>query len=225
MTEKIKIALLKWAKGVIENQVQWDEKNTYEAIQKLYEISLVQKILLEHKETDKSLWKHQQAQINDVIESLTEKPVKEKSKDENLEVAPMMDTIKNMVTEMPEPETYEKLFEKVEDTPIFIPKEKEGSNKNKGGKVNFDEERVNINDQFAKTLSIDINDRLAFIKNLFNDDKINYERVISQIITFESWSEVSKFLNTQVKIEYNNWEGKEDVVDRFLSILQNNFKD
>ena len=225
MTEKIKIALLKWAKGVIENQVQWDEKNTYEAIQKLYEISLVQKILLEHKEKDKSLWKHQQAQINDVIESLTEKPVKEKSKDENLEVAPMMDTIKNMVTEMPEPETYEKLFEKVEDTPIFIPKEKEGSNKNKGGKVNFDEERVNINDQFAKTLSIDINDRLAFIKNLFNDDKINYERVISQIITFESWSEVSKFLNTQVKIEYNNWEGKEDVVDRFLSILQNNFKD
>ena len=156
---------------------------------------------------------------------MTEKPVKEKSKDENLEVAPMMDTIKNMVTEMPEPETYEKLFEKVEDTPIFIPKEKEGSNKNKGGKVNFDEERVNINDQFAKTLSIDINDRLAFIKNLFNDDKINYERVISQIITFESWSEVQKFLNTQVKIEYNNWEGKEDVVDRFLSILQNNFKD
>ena len=225
MIEKIKIALLKWAKGVIENQVQWDEKNTYEAIQKLYEISVVQKILLEHKETDKSLWKHQQAQINDVIESLTEKPVKEKSKDENLEVAPMMDTIKNMVTEMPEPETYEKLFEKVEDTPIFIPKDKEGSNKNKGGIVNFDEERVNINDQFAKTLSIDINDRLAFIKNLFNDDKINYERVISQIITFESWSEVSKFLNTQVKIEYNNWEGKEDVVDRFLSILQNNFKD
>ena len=225
MTEKIKIALLKWAKGVIENQVQWDEKNTYEAIQKLYEISLVQKILLEHKETDKSLWKHQQAQINDVIESLTEKPVKEKSKDENLEVAPMMDTIKNMVTEMPEPETYEKLFEKVEDTPIFMPKEKEVPNKNKGRQLNFDEERVNINDQFAKTLSIDRNDRLAFIKNLFNDDKINYERVISQIITFESWSEVSKFLNTQVKIEYNNWEGKEDVVDRFLSILQNNFKD
>ena len=225
MTEKIKIALLKWAKGVIENQVQWDEKNTYEAIQKLYEISLVQKILLEHKETDKSLWKHQQAQINDVIESLTEKPVKEKSKDENLEVAPMMDTIKNMVTEMPEPETYEKLFEKVEDTPIFIPKEKEVPNKNKGRQLNFDEERVNINDQFAKTLSIDRNDRLAFIKNLFNDDKNNYERVISQIITFESWSEVSKFLNTQVKIEYNNWEGKEDVVDRFLSILQNNFKD
>ena len=225
MKEKIKIALLKWASKVIENQVQWDEKYTYEAIQKLYEISLVQKILLEEEETDKNLWKYQQAQINDVIESLTEKSVKVKSKDENLEVAPMMDTIKNMVTEMPEPETYEKLFEKIEETPVFISKQKGVSNKNKEFQVNLDEERENINDQFAKTLSIDLNDQLAFIKHLFNDNKINYERVISQIVTFESWSEVSKFINTQVKIEYDNWEGKEEVVDRFLNILKNNFKD
>ena len=225
MKEKIKTALIKWASKVIENQVQWDEKDTYEAIQKLYEISLVQKILLEEEEKDKHLWEYQQAQINDVIESLTEKSSKVKSKDENLEVAPMMDTIKNMVTEMPEPETYEKLFEKIEETPTFIPKQKEASNKNKEFQVSLDQERENVNDQFAKSLSIDLNDRLAFIKQLFNDDKINYERVISQIITFESWSEVSKFLNTQVKIEYNNWEGKEEVVERFLYILRNNFKD
>ena len=225
MKEKIKTALLKWARKVIENQVQWDEKDTYEAIQKLYEISLVQKILLEEEEKDNHLWKYQQAQINDVIESLTDKSAKVKSKDENLEVAPMMDTIKNMVTEMPEPETYEKLFEKIEETPTFIPKQKEVSNKNREFQVNLDQERENVNDQFAKSLSIDLNDQLAFIKHLFNEDKINYERVISQIITFESWSEVSKFLDTQVKIEYNNWEGKEEVVDRFLNILKNNFKD
>ena len=225
MKEKIKTALIKWASKVIENHGQWDEKDTYEAIQKLYEISLVQKILLEEEEKDKHLWEYQQAQINDVIESLTEKSSKVKSKDENLEVAPMMDTIKNMVTEMPELETYEKLFEKIEETPTFIPKQKEASNKNKEFQVSLDQERENVNDQFAKSLSIDLNDRLAFIKQLFNDDKINYERVISQIITFESWSEVSKFLNTQVKIEYNNWEGKEEVVERFLYILRNNFKD
>ena len=225
MKEKIKTALIKWARKVIENQAQWDEKDTYEAIQKLYEISLVQKILMEEEEKDKNLWEYQQAQINDVIESLTEKSTKVKSKDENLEVAPMMDTIKNMVTEMPEPETYEKLFEKIEETPTFIPKQKEVSKKNNEFQVSLDQERENVNDQFAKSLSIDLNDQLAFIKHLFNEDKINYERVISQIITFESWSEVSKFLDTQVKIEYNNWEGKEEVVDRFLYILKNNFKD
>ena len=46
MKEKIKKALLQWATKVVENKVQWDEKYTYEAIQKLYEISLIQKILL-----------------------------------------------------------------------------------------------------------------------------------------------------------------------------------
>ena len=56
MKEKIKKALLQWATKVIENKVQWDEKYTYEAIQKLYEISLIQKILLEQKEKDKHLW-------------------------------------------------------------------------------------------------------------------------------------------------------------------------
>ena len=80
MKEKIKKALLQWATKVIENKVQWDEKYTYEAIQKLYEISLIQKILLEQKETDKNLWKYQQAQINDVIESLTEKSLKKSLK-------------------------------------------------------------------------------------------------------------------------------------------------
>ena len=225
MKEKIKIALLKWASKVIENQVQWDEKHTYEAIQKLYEISLVQKILLEEEEKDKNLWEYQQAQINDVIESLTESSAKVKSKDENLEVAPMMDTIKNMVTEMPEPETYKKLFEKIEEPPTFIPKQKGDSNKDKEYQLNFQEERENINDQFTKTLSIDLNDRLAFIKHLFNGDKTNYEMVISQITKLESWSEVSKYLNTQVKIEYDNWESQEELVDRFLHILKNNFKD
>ena len=82
-----------------------------------------------------------------------------KSKDENLEVA-YDGYNKNMVTEMPEPETYEKLFEKIEETPTFIPKQKEVSNKNRVSS-NLDQERENINDQFAKSLSIDLNDRLA----------------------------------------------------------------
>ena len=99
-----------------------------------------------------------------------------------------------------------------------------GQIKKQEGLPVLDQERENVNDQFAKSLSIDLNDRLAFIKHLFNEDKINYERVISQIITFESWSEVSKFLDTQVKIEYNNWEGKEDYEERFMRLLAQFFE-
>ncbi|MDB4227600.1 hypothetical protein N9799_02205, partial [Flavobacteriaceae bacterium] len=73
------------------------------------------------------------------------------------------------------------------------------------------------------TITIDINDRLSFIKHLFDNDTASYERVISQIISFESWEEVTAFLNQMVKPEYNSWKGKEEVEARFLTILQNNF--
>ena len=84
---------------------------------------------MEQENPDQNLWKQQQAQLSEVIESLTGKSSNERPKEENMEVAPMMETIKNMVTEMPEPETYEKLFETVEETPTFVPKANEAVKK------------------------------------------------------------------------------------------------
>ena len=224
MTEKIKNALIKWAKEVLNQETLWDEEKTHEAIQKLYELSIVQKMLLEEETPNNELWKRQQAQLNEVIESLTGKPKKEGDKEENMEVAPMMETIKNMVTEMPEPETYEKLFETIEEMPTFVPKEKEVSIESNDSPIQKVEERKNINDHFAKTLSIDLNDRLAFIKHLFEEDTKTYERVLAQVVTYETWEDVFNFLELQVKTEYDNWTGKEEVVERFLTTLQKNFE-
>jgi hypothetical protein len=224
MTEKIKIALLEWAKKVLNQEAQWDEEKTHEAIQKLYELSIVQKMLLEEETVNNDQWKRQQTQLNEVIESLTGESKKERSKEENMEVAPMMETIKNMVTEMPEPETYEKLFETIEDMPTFVPKDKEERIESNESQFQKAEERKNINDHFAKTLSIDLNDRLAFIKHLFEEDSKTYERVLAQVITYETWEEVFLFIEAHVKTEYDNWTGKEEVVERFLNTLQKNFE-
>lgn len=224
MKEKIKIALVEWAKKVLNQEALWEEEKTHEAIQKLYELSIVQKMLLEEETPNNELWKRQQAQLNEVIESLTGKPKIEKAKEENMEVAPMMETIKNMVTEMPEPETYEKLFETIEDMPTFVPKNNEGSTEASESPIKEVEERNNINDHFAKILRIDLNDRLAFIKHLFEGDAKTYERVLAQVVTYQTWEEVSSFLEAQVKTEYDNWTGKEEVVERFLYTLQKNFE-
>ena len=224
MTEKIKIALLEWAKKVLNQEAQWDEEKTHEAIQKLYELSIVQKMLLGEETVNNDQWKRQQAQLNEVIESLTGESKKERIKEENMEIAPMMETIKNMVTEMPEPETYEKLFETIEDMPNFVPKDKEERIESNESQFQKAEERKNINDHFAKTLSIDLNDRLAFIKHLFEGDSKTYERVLAQVITYETWEEVFLFIEAHVKTEYDNWTGKEEVVERFLNTLQKNFE-
>ena len=223
MTEKIKSALLKWAEKVINHQVQWDEEKTHQAIQNLYELSIIQKMLLEQESLDKKLWEKQQSQLSEVLKSFSGDPEKEIVKGEEFEVAPMMETIKNMVTEMPEPEAYEKLFETFEETPSFEPKKKENSVKQSKQEVETIPEIKNINDRFNKTLRIDLNDRLAFIKNLFEGDTASYEKVLSQIVTFESWEEVFNFIDVQVKTEYDNWNKNEEIADRFLAILQKNF--
>lgn len=223
MTEKIKSALLKWAEKVINHQGQWDEEKTHQAIQNLYELSIIQKMLLEQESLDKNLWEKQQSQLSEVLKSFSGDPEKEIVKGEEFEVAPMMETIKNMVTEMPEPEAYEKLFETFEETPSFEPKKKENSVKQSKQEAETIPEIKNINDRFNKTLRIDLNDRLAFIKNLFEGDTASYEKVLSQIVTFESWEEVFNFIDVQVKTEYDNWNKNEEIADRFLAILQKNF--
>ena len=223
MTEKIKIALLKWAKNVMDHQEQWDDEKTHFEIQKLYELSVVQKMFLDHEILDKNLWKNQQAELKEVLQSLTGDGEKNISKDEDLEVAPMMETIKNMVTEMPEPHAYEKLFETFEEIPSFEPKNKDSLVKDSKSDIETVSKVKNINDHFAKNLSIDLNDRLAFIKNLFDGDTKAYDKVLSQIVTFESWAEVSTFLETQVKIEYNDWNDKEEIAKRFSTILKKHF--
>ena len=223
MTEKIKSALLKWAEKVINHQGQWDEEKTHQAIQNLYELSIIQKMLLEQESLDKNLWEKQQSQLSEVLKSFSGDPEKEIVRGEEFEVAPMMETIKNMVTEMPEPEAYEKLFETFEETPSFEPKKKEDSVKQSKQEVETIPEIKNINDRFNKTLRIDLNDRLAFIKNLFEGDTASYEKVLSQIVTFESWEEVFNFIDVQVKTEYDNWNKNEEIADRFLAILQKNF--
>ena len=224
MTEKIKTALVQWATNIIKDQSNWDDEKTHEAIQKIYELSIFQKMLIDQEEIDQSLWERHQKKLDEVINSLTEDTNKEKTKDEDMEVAPMMETIKNMVTEMPEPETYEKLFESVGTPPTFMSKKNESIRNKLDTEKEISNDKKNINDQFSKKLSVDNNERLAFIKHLFDGDTNNYERVLNQTLTLGSWSEVSNLISSKVKIEYNNWKGKEDIADRFLTVLQKSFK-
>ena len=81
-----------------------------------------------------------------------------------------------------------------------------------------------LNDKFSKGLHIDLNDRLAFIRHLFDQNANDYQRAISQIATLESWEQAKKFILEMIKPDYNHWEGKEQYEIRFLKIIENNFQ-
>jgi|JI10StandDraft_1071094.scaffolds.fasta_scaffold43417_7 hypothetical protein len=86
-----------------------------------------------------------------------------------------------------------------------------------------DSRTVSLNDRLSKGITIGLNDRIAFMKHLFANSSEDYNRVLSQLITFDTFQEAESFIDTMVKPDYNNWEGKEEYAVRFMEILEKRF--
>jgi len=80
-----------------------------------------------------------------------------------------------------------------------------------------------LNDRLKKGINIGLNERLAYIKHLFDGNTADYNRVLSQLNTFTSLEESIKFIDKVVKPDYNNWEGKEVYEERFMAHIENKF--
>ncbi len=125
-------------------------------------------------------------------------------------------------------------FVKVEDVPA-IPKEpvfeavetvsvKETSPAKAEKTVEKTAQRiVSINDKFSKGIEIDLNDQIAFVKHLFGNSREDYNRVLSQLNTFDNFYETKAFIEEMVKPDYNDWKGKEDYEERFMDIIEKKF--
>jgi len=81
-----------------------------------------------------------------------------------------------------------------------------------------------LNDRLKKGINIGLNDRLAFIRHLFDGKTADYNRVVSQLNTFDSVTEARKFIQLVVKPDYKDWVGKEEYEEKFLDLVENKFK-
>ena len=80
-----------------------------------------------------------------------------------------------------------------------------------------------LNDTLIKGINIGLNDRIAFVKQLFGGSNEDYNRVISQISTLDTFDEAQEFVDSMVKPDYNNWEGKDDYAARFMNLIEKKF--
>lgn len=80
-----------------------------------------------------------------------------------------------------------------------------------------------ISESFGKTITLGLNDRIAFEKNLFGGSSEDLNRVVSQINTQNSYDEAKAFIEDLVKPDYNNWAGKEDYETRFMELVEKRF--
>jgi hypothetical protein len=76
----------------------------------------------------------------------------------------------------------------------------------------------------AKGFVIGLNDRVGFIHQLFDGSPEDYNRVLSQLLTYHTFEEAEEFIRSMVKPDYNNWEGKSEYEDRFLDVVARKFQ-
>jgi hypothetical protein len=87
----------------------------------------------------------------------------------------------------------------------------------------IDEKPLSLNDQHLKVINIGLNDKMAFVKNLFGDSNEDYNRVLSQLNTFSTFEEAKDFIDEIIKPDYNNWDGVDDYAERFIEIVAKKF--
>ncbi len=156
-------------------------------------------------------------------------------------IEPNTEKIKDIVAQMP-PETQEVDFivDKIISTNGAVKKSENTSENNKkdfrdigvdyDNLPNFqpvkqqDKERPrSVNDRLKKGINIGLNERLAFIRHLFDGKAADYNRVVSQLNTFSSIEESRKFIRLVVKPDYKNWVGKEEFEKKFMELVENKF--
>ena len=81
---------------------------------------------------------------------------------------------------------------------------------------------ASLNDTLQTNIQIGLNDRIAFVKNLFEGSQEDFNRVISQLNTFKTEKEAKKFINKIVKPDYN-WSEQEDLENRLTAIIERRF--
>lgn len=143
--------------------------------------------------------------------------------DEELYVEPATEKMIDIVAQMPqETQQVDQLFETIteplditkNDMEDVVPTQKDIEEAPKPG---------SLNDRLKKGITIGLNDRIAFVKHLFNGSTEDFNRVISQLNTLNSELEALEFLNGMVKPEYNNWAGKEAYEERLISFIEGKY--
>jgi hypothetical protein len=159
----------------------------------------------------------------------------EEVEEEIIEEAPKQEAVQISFEDLIGGDFSEDLFVKVESTAFETPIEAEPESAIETATFDLDEielpeeeeveesKSVTLNEKLAKGINMDLNDRIAFTKHLFGNDPEDYNRVLNQLITFNTFYETRDFIRDMVKPDYNNWEGKEEYEERFMEIIEKKF--
>ncbi len=224
MKRQIREELVKLSTDIITSREDKELAELYEVAKNLYEKIAVLKFIDEklndiEVDVSKNVLATRFEKMADAVMNENRQVPENNPHEEDIISHPGMDTIKGMVSEMPT-EAIEYIFGDFIAKPETIKNDKDLLSP-KPTKENTSPK--SLNDRLTKELQIGLNDKLAFVKHLFNDNVEDYNRVLSQLNTIDTEERSIAFITNMVKPEYNNWVGKEEYTERFIGIIERKF--
>ena len=228
MKRKLKEELVKLCTDIITSDETTDITQLYENAKELYEKLAVFKYIeekLSDIEIDVSknvLAAKFEMMANAVINE--NRLVPENNPHEEDIITPGIETIKDMVSEMPTSEEVEKIFTEFVAKTEKIKQDKEWLAPETDGKNGKENQVKSLNDVFSpKELKFALNDRLAFIKHLFEGNAEHFEKAVAHLNTIDTEERSLAFINNLIKPEYNQWQEKMEYEKRFVAQIKKRF--
>ena len=83
--------------------------------------------------------------------------------------------------------------------------------------------QLSLNDKLVgSSIQVGLNDRIAFVNKLFNFSQSDFNKVLTRLNACSTREEALHYVQYQVKTNYN-WKGKEDLEERFISLIERKF--
>jgi len=229
MKRKLKDELIKLSTDIITSRDMNELTDMYEAAKTLYEKLAVLKFIdekLSDIEIDVSknvIAAKFETMANAVLSANSGIP-ESNPHQEDIISHPGMDTIKDMVSEMPSETPVDEILADFLGKPDLMKNDKELFTPAKENGLKKEMAAKSLNDKLkGKEIKIDLNNRLAFVKHLFDGSSEDYNRVLSLLGTIDTEERSIAFIENMVKPDFNNWEGKEEYEERFMDLIERRF--
>jgi hypothetical protein len=228
MKRKLKEELIKMSTNIITSRDLNEITELYEASKNLYEKLAVLKFIEEklndiQVDVSKNVIAAKfEKMANEVLNANSSVP--ESNPHEEDIITPGMQTIRDMVSEMPNDTNIDEVLAQFMGKADLMKNEKEILGSSKEDLEQKETKAKSLNDKLAeKEFKVDLNNRLAFVKHLFDNSTEDYNRVLSQLNTIDTEERSVAFIENMVKPDYNNWEGKEEYEGRFMALIERKF--
>lgn len=228
MKKKLKEELRKLCTDIITSRDMKNIGELYESAKNLYEKLAVLRFIedkLNHVEVDGSknvIAAKFEKMANAVLSENASVP--ESNPHEEDIMIPGIDTIKDIVSEMPGNIPVDEVLAEFLAKPEYMKNDKELFMPQQDSATEKDMPARSLNEKVSnKLLKIDLNNRLAFVKHLFNGSTEDYNRVLSQLNTIDSHERSISFIRNMVKPDYAHWAGKEEYEERFMFLIERRF--